>query len=55
MPSSLVLCLVSFFSPVQTMAWLLRPVIIVDSRIDVDEYDCTQGVYKHRKRVCTDS
>ena len=39
---------------VQTMAWL--PVFeTFNVCTDVDACDCTQGLYGHRKRVCTES
>ena len=42
------------FPCVQTMVWL--PVFgIVNVRTDVDTYDCTRGLYGHRKRVCSES
>ena len=40
------------FPCVQTMVWL--PVFgIFNVHADVDACDCTQGLYGHRKRVCT--
>ena len=28
---------------------------IFNTRKDIDDYDCTRGLYEHRKRVCTES
>ena len=28
---------------------------IFKTRKDIDDYDCTRGLYEHRKRVCTES
>ena len=42
------------FSCVRTLVWL--PVLgIFNMCTDVDAYDCTQGLYRHCKRVCAGS
>ena len=47
-------CLWSVFPCVQTMAWV--PVFVVfNMRINVAACDCTQGLCRPRKRVCTES
>ena len=41
------------FSCVQKMVWL--PVFGILTCTDVDAYNCTRGLYGHRKRVCIGS